>query len=153
MKIVLQRVSSASIDINNKDKDSIEKGLVLLVGIKPDDDMATANFMAEKAMNLRIFEDENEKLNLSQLDINGETLIVSNFTLYANCQKGRRPSFIDSARPETALPIYDEFVKVVRSMTDKKVITGQFGADMKVGINNDGPVTIVLDSDEIMKRK
>ena len=125
----------------------LEKGLVILLGIKSDDNENDINFVADKCSGLRIFEDENEKMNLSLKDINGEVLIISQFTLYGDAQKGNRPSFIEAARPEIAIPIYEKFIKRMRmNLGDDKIQTGIFGAMMKVKIINDGPVTLLVES-------
>lgn len=153
MKAVLQRVSESSVVIEGNKTAHINNGLMILLGITNGDTMETARFMAEKAANLRIFEDEGGKLNLSLLDVGGAALVVSNFTLYADCKKGRRPSFVNAARPETADPIYLYFVQCLRDCGIQDVQTGEFGAEMKVSIINEGPVTIVLDSDEIKPKE
>lgn len=153
MRLVLQRVSSAGIEINGGERRGLGPGLVILAGIGPGDDEKTADFMAEKAANLRIFEDENGAMNRSLLDTGGECLTVSNFTLYANCRKGRRPSFIEAAPPEHSAPLYAYFVRSLERAGIPRVLDGEFGAYMSVGIQNDGPVTIILDSAEIMGRQ
>lgn len=153
MRLVLQRVSSANISVNGGEARKLGSGLVILAGIGPEDDERTADFMAEKAANLRIFEDDNGAMNLSLLDIGGECLTVSNFTLYASCRKGRRPSFTSAASPERSAPLYAYFVKALRRAGISRVEDGEFGAYMSVGIQNDGPVTIILDSAEIMARR
>jgi len=150
LKIVLQRVKSAGVSINGGAFSTIGEGLVLLVGISARDDEKTACFMAEKAVNLRIFDDEDGNLNRSVLDCNGECLIISNFTLYGNCRKGRRPSFAEAAPRSLSQPLYEFFVKALRDTGIQTVLDGEFGADMQVSILNDGPVTVILDSDEIM---
>ena len=125
---------------------------MVLLGIAEGDGQEQCDFLADKLVHLRIFTDEQEKMNLSLQDINGEMLIVSQFTLYGDCKKGRRPSFVVAARPETAVPLYEYFIDAVKRQGVKKVATGQFGADMQVYIQNDGPVTLMLDTDEIMRR-
>lgn len=150
MKIILQRVSSASVRINGGECREIGPGLVLLVGIRPEDDEKISTFMAEKTANLRIFEDENEAMNRSLLDVGGGAMVISNFTLYANSRKGRRPSFVGAAPPAHAEPLYRHFIEAVKAAGVGEVATGEFGAHMEVTLTNDGPVTIVLDSDEIM---
>lgn len=152
MKIILQRVKSGSLTVNGKKTGSIGQGLVALIGFKPEDSQAEADYMVNKAVNLRIFEDENGNMNLALLDIGGELMVVPNFTLYANCKKGRRPSFVDAAQPEAALPLYDYTVKQFCAEAHREILCGEFGADMQVEICNDGPVTIDLDSDEIMPK-
>lgn len=144
MKIVIQRVLSASVEIENKLFNQIDKGLLVFVGFTIGDDLLVINKMIDKLINLRIFEDDNRKMNLSLLDVKGEILSISQFTLYANCQKGRRPSFDEAAKPEFAKPLYDLFnVKLKEKVVVK---SGVFGADMKISLINDGPVTIILDS-------
>lgn len=151
MKIVIQRVREASVTINNQLYSKIGYGYLLLVGISSTDTEEILSVMAKKVAELRICEDENQKLNLSIMDIEGEILSVSQFTLYADCRKGRRPSFIDAARPEQANDLYLKFNDMLRSY-GLKVETGKFQEDMKVALINDGPVTIVLDSDVMIKR-
>ena len=148
MKALVQRVSEAGVYIEKENyKAEIRKGLVILLGIKSDDNENDINFVADKCSGLRIFEDENEKMNLSLKDINGEVLIISQFTLYGNTQKGNRPSFVEAARPEIAIPIYKEFISRMRmNLGDNKIQTGIFGAMMKVKIINDGPVTLLVES-------
>lgn len=150
MRAVLQRVSSASVSVNGAIPLNTGKGFVLLAGFCAGDDEKTVKHMAEKAANLRVFDDENGDLNLSILDVSGECLVVSNFTLYANCRKGRRPSFVAAAPPEVSRPLYESFVEALRHAGISRVVSGEFGADMLVDIQNDGPVTIILDSAEIM---
>ena len=152
MRALIQRVTKGSVSVEGSKKGEIDKGFVILLGVGTNDTEKECDYIADKTMNLRIFEDENGKLNKSLLDVNGKALIVSQFTLYADCKKGRRPSFIDAARPETAIPLYERFISVFRN-SGIEVQTGEFGADMSVLIENDGPVTIWLDSDEIMPRK
>lgn len=151
MKIVIQRVREASVTVDGQLISSINYGYLLLVGISTTDTKEIVEAMAKKVYDLRICEDENQKMNLSISDINGEVLSVSQFTLYADCRKGRRPAFVDAARPEMANELYQQFNEVLRSY-GLKVETGKFQADMKVSLINDGPVTIVLDSDVIIKR-
>lgn len=150
MRVVVQRVASASVTIDQKIYGEIERGYVLLVGFKEGDDEAILNKMVDKVIHLRIFEDENMKMNRSLLDIQGDILSISQFTLYANAKKGRRPSFIEAARPEISSPLYDRF-NALLTQQGIKVETGIFGADMKVSLINDGPVTILLDSDFLFK--
>ena len=145
MRLVIQRVSKASVEIEGKVNGKIDEGFMLLVGITNDDNKEVVEKMADKLINLRIFEDENEKMNLSLKYIGGELLVVSQFTLYGDCRKGRRPSFSTAARPEHATPLYEEFIERVKA-EGIKVGTGQFGAHMMVDLTNDGPVTILLDS-------
>ncbi|WP_312643689.1 D-aminoacyl-tRNA deacylase [Hydrogenoanaerobacterium sp.] len=149
MKAVLQRVTHSSVAIENEIVGEIGQGIMLLLGITEEDTKKECDFLAEKAVNLRIFEDEDGKMNRSLLDIGGEMLIVSQFTLCADCRKGRRPSFIAAARPEKAIPLYEHFIAKIGER-GIKTATGRFGADMMVSIKNDGPVTIVLDTNDIM---
>lgn len=150
MKIVLQRVSRASVTIAEKVKGQIGKGYLALLGITDTDTEEILRYMAEKMMNLRIFEDEAGKMNRSLLDVGGEILLISQFTLYADCKKGRRPSFVKAGSPVFAEQMYENMIQYLEDSLPGKIQTGQFGADMKVELVNDGPVTIVLDSDEIM---
>lgn len=149
MKLVIQRVKESKVEIEGKVKGQIGKGLNILIGIGPDDDISDIKKSVDKCVNLRIFEDDCGKMNLSLLDIEGEVLAISQFTLYADIRKGRRPSFTGAAQPEDAKKMYGEFVKYLESIIPGKVQTGEFGADMKVSILNDGPVTIILDSKEL----
>ena len=144
MKLVIQRVNNAKVDVDNKTIGQIEKGFLVLIGVGPEDTKEIADSLVEKLCNLRIFEDENEKMNLSIKDINGELLIVSQFTLYADCKKGNRPSFAGAAEPEKANALYEYFIEKCKDKV-KKVEHGKFGADMKVSLLNDGPVTIILE--------
>ena len=149
MRLVIQRVSKASVEIEGKVNGKIDEGFMLLVGITNDDNKEVVEKMADKLINLRIFEDENEKLNLSLMDVKGEILSISQFTLYANCKKGRRPSFLDAAKPEISKPLYEYFNKELEN-AGVHIETGIFGAMMKVSLINDGPTTIILDSKEII---
>jgi D-tyrosyl-tRNA(Tyr) deacylase len=144
MKIVLQRVSSASVKVDSKIVGSIENGLLLLIGFSSTDTEESILPTIEKIVKLRIFSDEEGKMNKSVLDVNGSALLVSQFTLYADTKKGNRPSFIEAARPEQAIPLYEFFITEMKNLISK-VETGIFGADMKVELVNDGPVTIVFD--------
>ena len=144
MKVLIQRVKQASVTIDNKLYSSINKGILALVGIEKSDTFENVQKMAKKLVNLRIFTDENDKMNLSLLDINGEMLIVSQFTLCGNCKKGTRPSFENSASPEIANKLYEDFIKEIASY-GIKYGTGQFGAMMDVALINDGPVTFMLE--------
>ncbi len=144
MRALLQRVSRASVTIEDKVISQIGKGLVILLGVGHGDGDAQASFLAEKIANLRVFEDEQGKTNLSILDVSGEAIVVSQFTLYADTHKGRRPSFIDAALPDVAAPLVDRFVELLRSH-GVPTQTGLFGAHMQVEIHNDGPVTIWLE--------
>lgn len=147
MKIVLQRVSEASVSVGGTVIGSIQKGFMLLVGISEGDKAEDADWLAQKIANLRVFSDEDGKMNLSIHQINGEILSISQFTLLADYKKGNRPSFIKAAKPDVALPLFQYFNDVLRQ-AGISVATGQFGADMKVTLSNDGPVTIIMDSDD-----
>ena len=144
MKLVIQRVANAQVEVDEKIVGKINKGYLVLFGVKEGDTIEQADALADKLCKLRIFEDENEKMNLSINDIDGELLIVSQFTLYANCEKGNRPSFVEAMEPKKANEIYEYFVEKCKEKV-KKVEKGVFGADMKVSLLNDGPVTIVLE--------
>ena len=146
MKAVIQRVSKASVTINGEKVANIQKGLLILVGIVENDTKEDIEWLSKKISNLRIFNDENEVMNKSLIDISGEAIVVSQFTLQASTKKGNRPSYIKAAKPDIAIPIYEQFVQQIESDLNKKVQTGQFGADMKVELLNDGPVTIIIDS-------
>ncbi|MFQ8705810.1 MAG: D-aminoacyl-tRNA deacylase [Thomasclavelia sp.] len=148
MRLVIQKVSQSSVKIEGEIVGAIDKGYMVLVGITNGDDEDLVEKMVDKLVNLRIFEDENDKLNLSLLDVKGSVLSISQFTLYANCKKGRRPSFIDAAKPDISSPLYDYFNKKIEEK-GIKVERGVFGAMMEVSLINDGPVTIILDSNEI----
>lgn len=146
MKTVIQRVSSASVTIDSKIVADIQKGLLVLVGIEDADTQEDIHWLCQKISNLRIFGDENEVMNLSVKDINGDVIVVSQFTLHAMTKKGNRPSYIKASRPGFAIPMYESFINQLEKELGKKVPTGIFGADMKVALLNDGPVTIVMDS-------
>ena len=146
VKAVIQRVSQSSVTINEEIVAQIQQGLLVLVGIEDADIQEDINWLTSKIANLRIFEDENEVMNLSLKDIDGEMIVVSQFTLHALTKKGNRPSYIKASKPEIAIPLYESFVKQMEIELGKKVQTGQFGADMKVGLVNDGPVTIIIDT-------
>lgn len=146
MKTVIQRVSSASVTIDSKIVAEIQKGLLVLVGIEDADTQEDTNWLCQKIANLRIFGDENDIMNLSVRDIDGKIIVVSQFTLQASTKKGNRPSYIKASNPDVAIPIYEGFVQQLEKELGKKVQTGVFGADMKVSLLNDGPVTIVIDS-------
>jgi len=145
MRVVVQRSKEATVTVEGKVTGSITKGFVVLVGVTHDDQEKDAAFLAEKVANLRVFEDENGKMNLSLFDVAGEVLSVSQFTLYGDCRKGRRPNFMDAARPEHANGIYEQFNSKLREK-GLKVETGVFGAMMDVQLTNDGPVTLIIDS-------
>ncbi len=146
MKVVIQRVTKASVIIDNIKVAHIEKGLLILLGIVNDDTQEDIKWLSNKIVNLRIFSDENEVMNKSLLEIKGDIIVVSQFTLHASTKKGNRPSYIKAAKPDIAIPLYEAFVKQIEQDLGKKVQTGQFGADMKVELLNDGPVTIIIDS-------
>ena len=148
MKVVLQLVNNCKVDINDKTVASIDKGFLLLLGVKNGDTESDAVKLAKKISGLRIFTDENDKMNLSLSDVGGKVIVVSNFTLYADCSHGRRPSFINAARPETSEPLYDFFCNELRN-NGIDVQTGEFGADMKVNLINNGPVTLIIDSEDL----
>lgn len=148
MRLVVQKVSQSSVKIEGEIVGAIDKGYMVLVGITNGDDELLVEKMIDKLVNLRIFEDENDKLNLSLLDVGGSVLSISQFTLYANCKKGRRPSFIDAAKPDISSPLYDFFNKKLEEK-GINVERGVFGAMMEVSLINDGPVTIILDSNEL----
>ncbi|HBJ1650531.1 D-aminoacyl-tRNA deacylase [Clostridium botulinum] len=145
MRVVVQRVTSSSVKVEDNIVGSIGKGLNVLIGISKSDTLEDLKYIRDKVINLRIFQDEKEKMNLSLLDIKGELLVISQFTLYGDCRKGRRPNFMDAKGGEEAKELYEEFLSLLKE-SNLKVETGEFGADMKVEINNDGPVTIILDS-------
>ncbi|KMQ68032.1 D-tyrosyl-tRNA(Tyr) deacylase [Chryseobacterium sp. FH2] len=145
MKAVIQRVSEASVQVDGKIVGKIEKGLMLLIGIDENDEKTDADWLVQKILNLRIFADKDDKLNLSVTDINGEILCVSQFTLIADYKKGNRPSFIKAAKPDKAIPLFEYFKEEI-SKSGLKTESGIFGADMKVSLINDGPVTIIMDS-------
>ena len=146
MRLVIQRVTHASVTINGVCKSAIQKGLMILVGIEEADTREDAEWLTKKVLALRVFDDENGVMNKSVIDIDGEILIISQFTLMASTKKGNRPSYIKAARPETAIPLYEYFCQEVKSGLGKEIGTGEFGADMKVELLNDGPVTICIDS-------
>lgn len=146
MKAVIQRVSQASVTINNEKVADIGLGLLILVGIEEADTQEDIDWLTAKITQLRIFSDENEVMNKSVQDVDGEVIVVSQFTLHASTKKGNRPSYIKAAKPIIAIPLYEAFVASIEKSIDKKVQTGQFGADMKVNLINDGPVTIIIDT-------
>lgn len=145
MRAVVQRVTSSSVSVNEKIIGEIGIGFNVLIGISKDDTLEDLKYIKDKIINLRVFHDENDKMNLSLLDIKGEILVISQFTLYGDCRKGRRPNFMEAQSGEEANKLYEEFLELLKE-SDLKVECGEFGADMKVQINNDGPVTILLDS-------
>ena len=146
MRILVQRVSKASVTIDNKTKSSIGKGLLLFVGIENADNKEDIEWLSNKIVNLRIFDDENGVMNKSAIETNADILVVSQFTLHASTKKGNRPSYIKAARPEISVPLYNEFCNELSIALNKEVKTGEFGAEMKVELLNDGPVTIYMDS-------
>ena len=146
MKAVIQRVSESSVTINSEIVAQIQQGLLVLVGIEDSDNQEDINWLTSKIANLRIFADENEVMNMSLKDIDGEMIVVSQFTLHALTKKGNRPSYIKASKPEIAIPLYESFVQQMEKELGKKVQTGQFGADMKVSLVNEGPVTIIIDT-------
>ncbi|MBR2028731.1 MAG: D-tyrosyl-tRNA(Tyr) deacylase [Oscillospiraceae bacterium] len=148
MRAVVQRVKDAWITVNGGEKQYMEQGLVVLFGVNDTDEAKDTAVLAKKISELRIFEDEDGKMNISALDKNYSCMVVSQFTLFADTKKGRRPSFIKAARPEKAIPIYEKFLSEIETAGFKKVIHGEFGADMQINLTNDGPVTIILDTDE-----
>ena len=145
MRLVVQRVKNSNVVVEGQTIGEIGQGYMVLIGVGPEDTKEIADFLVQKLINLRVFEDENEKMNLSLKDVGGELLVVSQFTLYGDCRKGRRPSFSSAARPEVATKLYEEFIEKARK---EGIVTktGQFGAHMMVDLTNDGPVTILLES-------
>ena len=146
MRAVIQRVSKASVTINKNRVSEINNGLLILLGIEDRDTSEDIEWLTKKIANLRIFNDENGVMNKSLLEENGDAIVVSQFTLHASTKKGNRPSYIYAAKPEIAIPLYEQFIAALELQLNKKVGTGQFGADMKVELLNDGPVTIVIDT-------
>ena len=146
MKAVIQRVSSASVTIEGNKVAEIGDGLLVLLGIVNEDTLEDIKWLSNKIVNLRVFGDENNVMNLSLLQTNGDAIVVSQFTLHASTKKGNRPSYIQAAKPEVAIPLYEAFVKQLETDLGKQVQTGEFGADMKVDLRNDGPVTIIIDT-------
>jgi len=146
MIAVLQRVSQASVTINNQTVAQIEQGLLVLVGIVEEDTQEDINWLVNKILNCRIFSDENGVMNKSIKDIDGDVIVVSQFTLHASTKKGNRPSYIKAAKPDVAIPLYESFIKTCETDLNKSIQTGEFGADMKVALVNDGPVTIIIDT-------
>ena len=148
MRVVIQRVIKSSVSIDNKIYSNIEKGLLILLGIEDVDNENDIEWLTGKIVNLRIFDDENGVMNKSAMETNADILVVSQFTLYASTKKGNRPSYIRASKPDIAIPMYESFCKVLSDKFGKKVKTGEFGADMKIELINDGPVTILIDSKE-----
>lgn len=149
MRAVVQRVKKSHVEVDGRTTGRIDKGLMVLLGVSEDDEASDIDYMVDKITNLRIFEDDEGKMNLSLLDVKGELLVVSQFTLYGDCRKGRRPSFIKAARPDKAQELYELFVKRTRDM-NIETQTGIFQAEMTVYIENDGPVTLIVDSNKII---
>lgn len=149
MRLVIQKVTQSNVKVNDEVVGKIDKGLMVLVGITDSDNKQIIDKVVDKLINLRIFEDSNDKMNLSLIDVKGSILSISQFTLYANCRKGRRPSFVEAAKPDIAKPLYEYFNDEI-SKKGIQVETGVFGAMMEVSLVNDGPVTIVLDSDDLI---
>lgn len=149
MRALIQRVSEASVTIGGETRGEIGQGFLVLLGICEGDSEREADYLADKCLGLRIFTDENDKMNLSLSDVGGGLLIVSQFTLYGDCRKGRRPNFMKAARPETAIPLYERFITRCRA-SGAPTETGEFGADMQVDLLNDGPVTILMDTAEML---
>ena len=150
MRTIIQRVSQSDITINGEKGGSIGKGFMVLVGVSEEDSEKEAEYLADKLVGLRVFSDSEDKMNLALEDVGGELMIVSNFTLYANCKKGNRPSFVKAQKPPRATEIYDHFVDRVKAKFNGKIVTGEFGADMQINLTNDGPITIIMDTDEMM---
>lgn len=148
MRVVIQRVKRASVTIDNQTESSIGKGILILLGIEDSDSYKDIEWLGNKIVNLRIFNDDNSVMNLSLKDINAEILVVSQFTLFASTKKGNRPSYIRASKPDTAIPLYEIFCKYLKELTGKTIKTGVFGADMEVELINDGPVTIIIDSNQ-----
>ena len=146
MRVVIQRVSEASVEIGGKTKGEIGQGLLILLGIEKTDNEEDIEWLCAKICRLRIFNDENEIMNLSVKEVDGDILLISQFTLHASTKKGNRPSYIRAAKPEIAIPLYENFINALELESSKKVQTGEFGAMMNVSLINDGPVTIVIDS-------
>tara|TARA_B100001057_G_scaffold297996_1_gene298224 strand:- start:3072 stop:3527 length:456 start_codon:yes stop_codon:yes gene_type:complete len=146
MRVVIQRVTKADVTINSNQICQIKDGLIILLGIQIDDSNKDILWLVRKISNLRIFSDNDAKMNNSVIDVNGEIIIVSQFTLHAKTKKGNRPSFITAAKPDIAIPLYEEFILKLKSETGLNIYSGEFGADMQVSLINDGPVTIILDS-------
>jgi D-aminoacyl-tRNA deacylase len=146
MRVVIQRVSEASVTIDKSEFDSMKTGMLIFLGIEESDTNEDVEWLCSKISKLRIFADENSVMNLSVNEIKGEAMIISQFTLHASTKKGNRPSYIKAARPQTAIPLYEKFIEQLGKQINKKIKSGEFGADMKVALINDGPVTIIIDS-------
>lgn len=149
MRVVFQRVSYASVHVDGTIRGEIQNGAILLLGIHSNDTVEEADLLAKKCAETRVFSDENDRLNLSVKDIHGGILVIPNFTLYGNCKHGRRPEFLEAAKPEIAKPLFDYFVKAIQKNGVEQVQQGVFGADMKLTIHGDGPITMILDSDTL----
>lgn len=152
MRAVVIRVSRASIEIDGQAGGSMGQGLLVLLGIGPNDTLKEADYLADRCAGLRIFEDENGKMNKNMADVGGEMMVVSNFTLYADCSHGRRPDLFGAARPDVAIPLYEAFKDKLTEL-GVKYCCGKFGADMKIDHINDGPITLILDTETMMKKK
>ena len=148
MRVVLQRVSEAAVKISGESVGEIQQGFLILLGIETEDDTSDADYLIQKIIQMRVFSDAEGKMNLNVQDVQGGLLVVSQFTLHASTKKGNRPSFIRAARPEQAIPLYEYFLYQLETMFPGKIASGKFGADMKVSLMNDGPVTIIMDSKE-----
>ena len=146
MRVVIQRVSSASVTIDGKIRSAIENGLMILLGIESADDQTDIDWLVKKIINLRIFNDEQERMNISIKEVDGDILLISQFTLHASVKKGNRPSYIKAAHPDLAIPLYNKFIDELELSLNKKIYSGEFGAMMEVALVNDGPVTIIIDS-------
>jgi len=146
MRVVLQRVSKASVQVHHEINAVMHKGLLILLGIETEDTQEDIDWLCNKIVKMRIFNDQNDAMNLSLLDVDGDAIVVSQFTLHASTRKGNRPSFIKAAKPDIAIPLYKKFIEKLEKSLGKPVGTGEFGADMKVELINDGPVTILIDS-------
>ena len=146
MKAVIQRVEHATVHVNSNKISSIQEGLLVLLGITHDDEDGDITWLVDKIIKLRIFNDSDDKMNVSVIDADGDILVVSQFTLHASIKKGNRPSYIEAARPEVAIPLYEKFISQIKEKCGKDIKTGEFGSMMKISLINDGPVTIIIDS-------
>lgn len=146
MRVLIQRVNKASVTISNEIKSEIGHGLLVLIGIENEDEQEDIDWLSDKILKLRVFDDERGVMNLSVMDVDAEIMLISQFTLHASTRKGARPSYIKAARPEIAIPLYEEFIRSIRLKSGKDPATGEFGAHMKVALTNDGPVSIWIDS-------
>lgn len=146
MRIIIQKVSQAKVEINYSVKGEIQNGFLILIGIEANDNHDDINWLVNKIVNLRVFSDQEGKMNLSIKDVDGDILLISQFTLFASTKKGNRPSFIKSAHPDIAIPLYNDFIKTLIQQLGKNIQTGEFGANMQVSLTNNGPVTIIIDS-------